>query len=87
MTPETFICKYIIDHLVAEGFPSNVAEGGGGADAGIEHYRRMSQFSKKGVFDDCLARARQWALGQTTAAERKIGKKKAGKSGTPNWLL
>ncbi len=85
MTPETFIRKHIIDDLVAEGFPPNVA---GGADAGIEYYRRMSQSSKKGgAFDDCLSRALRWALGQTTAAERKTGKKKAGKSGTPNRLL
>ncbi|EGY4557783.1 hypothetical protein KG918_004038 [Salmonella enterica] len=29
------------------------------------------------MFADCLFRARQWAFGQTTAAERKAGKKKA----------
>ena len=29
MTPETFIRKHIIDHLVAEGFSVSVAGGGG----------------------------------------------------------
>lgn len=42
----------------------------------------MSQATKKGsAYDDCLFRARQWVLGQTTAAERKAGKKKPGRGG------
>lgn len=86
MSPEQFIRKHITAALVAEGFPSGVA--GGGAEHGVDYYRRMSQASKKGgCFDDCLFRARQWALGQTTAAERKTGKRKAGKSGTSDQLL
>ena len=28
------------------------------------------------MFADCLFRARQWALGQTTLAERSAGKKR-----------
>ncbi|EAM9428705.1 hypothetical protein BCN13_11915 [Salmonella enterica] len=55
----------------------------GGVIAGLDHYRRCSQASRKGrAYDDCLARARQWALGQTTSTERKT-KKKPDKRGKP----
>ncbi|WON77810.1 hypothetical protein [Serratia sp. UGAL515B_01] len=75
MTPEEFIHKHITAALVAEGFPDQVAKGG--ADCGLEHYRCMSQASKKGAaYDDCLYRARVWAQGQTSKAERKSSKKK-----------
>ncbi|EDJ1502151.1 hypothetical protein GE922_07880 [Salmonella enterica] len=48
----------------------------GGVECGVDHYRRMSQASRKGrAYDDCLFYARQWAKGQTTAAERDAGKK------------
>jgi hypothetical protein len=78
MSPESFIEKHIFSALVAEGFSLEVARGG--AIRGLDHYRRMSQASRKGrAFDDCLFRARQWALGQTTTAERKAGKKKPGR--------
>lgn len=78
MQVEQFICKHIEDTLLAEGFPNQVAIGA--AHYGLDHYRRMSQASRKGrAFDDCLYYARQWAIGQTTTAERKAGKKKAGK--------
>lgn len=79
MTPEEFICKHITEKLVAEGFPEIVARGG--ACRGLDYYRRSSQASRKGaIFDDCYFRARQWALGQTTVAERKV-KKKPGSNG------
>lgn len=77
MSPELFISKNIIAQLVAEGFPEQVAADA--ADIGLDHYRRMSQASRKGgAFDDCAFRARQWALGQTPVAERRA-KKKPGK--------
>lgn len=74
MNPAEFIEKHITAALVAEGFPLSVAQGGAGI--GLEHYRCMSQASKKGAaFDDCLYRARVWAQGQTPTAERKAKKK------------
>lgn len=80
MNPTDFIRKHIIAALTAEGFAPSVVQGGGAK--GLEHYRCMSQSTKKGsCFADCLFRARQWALGQTTAAERKAAKKKPGKGG------
>lgn len=80
MNPTDFIRKHITAALTAEGFSPSVVQGG--VAKGLEHYRCMSQSTKKGsCFDDCLYRARQWALGQTTAAERKSAKKKPGKGG------
>lgn len=80
MSPEDFIRKHITAALEAEGFSKSTA--GGGAEHGVDYYRRSSQASRKGaIFDDCLYRARQWALGQTTTAERKSAKKKPGKGG------
>ena len=80
MTPETFIETHIISSLVAEGFLPQVAQGG--AREGLDYYRRCSQSSRKGsMFDDCLFRARQWALGQTAAAERHAGKKQSRRKG------
>lgn len=76
MTPEEFIKKHITDALVGEGFPVEVARVG--AEHGADYYRRCSQTSRKGsMFADCLFRARQWAIGQTTTAERGNGKKLA----------
>ncbi len=71
MSPEDFIRKHITAALMAEGFSESAA----GAEHGVDYYRRSSQASRKGaIFDDCLYRARQWALGQTTTAERKAAK-------------
>ncbi|HBQ5642593.1 TPA: hypothetical protein L7572_005588 [Klebsiella variicola] len=79
MNPTDFIRKHITTVLTAEGFAPSVVQGG--VIKGLEHYRCMSQSTKKGsCFDDCLYRARQWALGQTTAAERKSAKKRPGKA-------
>lgn len=81
MNPTDFIRKHITAALTAEGFSPSVVQGGGVAK-GLEHYRCMSQSTKKGsCFADCLFRARQWALGQTTTADRKAEKKKPGKGG------
>lgn len=78
MTPTDFIRKHITEKLMVEGFPLSVAQGGAGI--GLEHYRCMSQASKKGAaFDDCLYRAKVWAQGQISKAERKAGKKKPGR--------
>lgn len=81
MSPELFIKKHITDALLREGFTAEVARGG--ADIGLDHYRRMSQASRKGkAFDDCFYYARQWVLGQTTKAERRA-KKKPGRGAPP----
>lgn len=74
MNPVDFIRKNIASQLASEGFPEQVCQGGG--LVGIDHYRRMSQASRKGrAYDDCLHYARQWAIGQTTTAERKAKKR------------
>ena len=74
MSPEEFIKKHITEALAGEGFPAEVARGG--AEHGVDYYRRCSQSSRKGsMFADCLFRARQWAIGQTTTAERKAKKR------------
>lgn len=80
MNPTDFIRKHITAALTAEGFSPSVVQGG--VAKALEHYRCMSQSTKKGsCFADCLFRARQWAMGQTTTAERKATKKKLGKGG------
>ncbi|ELD4018285.1 hypothetical protein QI600_004153 [Salmonella enterica] len=82
MQAEEFIRQNIVSMLAAEGFSPQIAHAA--ATCGLDHYRRMSQASHKGrCFDDCLYYARQWALGQTTKAERKSGKEKAGKRSQP----
>jgi len=64
MNPIEFIRKNIVAQLVGEGFPEDVARGG--AEEGVDLYRRMSQASRKGrCFDDCLAQARQHCRFQT----------------------
>lgn len=78
MSPEDFIRKHITAALMAEGFSESAA---GGAEHGVDYYRRSSQASRKGaIFDDCLFRARQWSIAQTTCAERKATKKKPGRA-------
>ncbi|EEP0994670.1 TPA: hypothetical protein G9E90_002727 [Salmonella enterica] len=78
MQAEEFIRQNIVSMLVGEGIPSQVAHAA--ATYGLDHYRRMSQASRKGkAFDDCYFYARQWALGQTTVSERKQAKKKPGR--------
>lgn len=80
MSPEEFIKKHIIDALAGEGFPAEFARGG--AEHGADYYRRCSQASRKGsMFADCLFRARQWAIGQTTVAEREAGKRQSRRKG------
>ncbi|MDJ6542623.1 hypothetical protein LEC33_22745 [Salmonella enterica] len=82
MNVEAFIRQHITTALVAEGFSEIVAQGG--VTQGLEHYRRCSQANRKGsMYEDCLFRARQWALGQTTVIERKQAKKKPGRGALP----
>ncbi|EDZ0945603.1 hypothetical protein GN543_004990 [Salmonella enterica] len=81
MNPTDFIQKHITEALAGEGFPTEVARGG--AEHGVDYYRRCSQSSRKGsMFEDCLFHARQWVLGQTTKAERRA-KKKPGRGAPP----
>lgn len=83
MSPELFIKKHITDALLREGFTAEVA----GVEHGVDYYRRCSQSSRKGsMYEDCLFRARQWAIGQTTSAERKA-KKKPGREVAPPGLF
>ncbi|WP_234262349.1 hypothetical protein [Klebsiella aerogenes] len=85
MSPQEFIKKHIIEALMAEGFSEQIARE---AECGVDHYRRMSQRSRKGrACDDCLYFARQWASGQTTVAEHKAGKKKPGRAATQPGLF
>lgn len=85
MSPELFIKKHITNALLREGFTAEVARGG--ASIGLDYYRRCSQSSRKGsMFSDCLFRARQWAIGQTTSAERKA-KNKPGREVAPPGLF
>lgn len=85
MNPVDFIRKNIAAQLAVEGFPEQVCQGGG--LVGVDHYRRMSQATRKGrTYDDCLYYARQWAKGQTTTAERKA-KKKPGREVAPPGLF
>lgn len=82
MRAEEFIRQNIVSMLVREGIPPQVAHAA--ATYGLDHYRRMSQASRKGkAFDDCYFYARQWALGQTTTTERKQAKKKPGRGALP----
>ncbi|EBW8394017.1 hypothetical protein A3X38_14775 [Salmonella enterica subsp. enterica serovar Florida] len=77
MQAEEFIRQNIVSMLAAEGFSSQIAHEA--AAYGLDLYRRMSQPSRKGkAFDDCFYYARQWALGQTTKAERWAKKKPGG---------
>ncbi|HBX6083925.1 hypothetical protein ACLZRP_05675 [Klebsiella pneumoniae] len=79
MSPEDFIRKHITAALEADLLPSDAIRVG--VERALDYYRRMSQSTKKGsCFADCLFRARQWALGQTTTAERKAAKKKPGRA-------
>ncbi|WP_454878625.1 hypothetical protein [Serratia inhibens] len=76
MAWDTFVYDNIKRQLMAEGFSEAVAQGG--ANHGADHYRRMSQASRKGMaFDDCLTRARQFSLASCTKDEKpeKAGKK------------
>ncbi|WLS86867.1 hypothetical protein RAM09_18700 [Serratia marcescens] len=76
MAWDTFVYDNIKKQLVKEGFSEALAQGG--ANHGADYYRRMSQASRKGMaFDDCLTRARQFALASGTKDEKpeKAGKK------------
>ncbi|EHM39300.1 hypothetical protein HMPREF0454_03923 [Hafnia alvei ATCC 51873] len=52
----------------------------GGANQGVDLYRRMSQASRKGqMFDDCLKHARVWANRYGLAEEKPASVKKTKK--------
>ncbi|WP_079964566.1 hypothetical protein [Salmonella enterica] len=85
MNPTDFIQKHINNAPLHEGFSAEIARG---AEHGVDYYRRCSQASRKGsMYEDCLFRARQWALGQATATERKQAKKKPGREVAPPGLF
>ncbi|CRY69600.1 hypothetical protein [Yersinia pekkanenii] len=75
MNPPDFIHKHIVAALVADGVPDVVARGG--ADAGVKHYHKLAQATKKGhCFDDCLREARLWVQFNCSKAERKPSRKR-----------
>lgn len=77
MSPEDFIRKHIIATLVGEGFPESVARGG--AEYGLDYYRRSSQASRKGaIFDDCLFRSAQVVYRPDHLRRAKSNQEKAG---------
>ncbi|WP_196015295.1 hypothetical protein [Klebsiella variicola] len=78
MSPETFIEKHITAALTAEGFAPSVVQGGSRSTGALPLHVSVDQ--KGGGFADCSYRARQWALGQATTAERKAAKKKPGRA-------
>jgi len=76
MAWDTFVYDNIKKELLKEGFPLAVAHNG--AEYGADHYRRMSQASRKGgAFDDCLVRARRHVLPGCTKEEKpaKVARK------------
>lgn len=69
-----FIEHNIKQELLAAGYSLPIAQGG--ANFGVDHYRRCSQASAKGkMFDDCLRLAKAWAIKNTTAADKAEAKK------------
>lgn len=69
-----FIEKNIKQQLVADGYSVPIAQGG--ANFGVDHYRRCSQASGKGkMFDDCLRLAKAWAIKNTTSADKAAAKR------------
>ncbi|MBD3699838.1 hypothetical protein IE989_17095 [Klebsiella pneumoniae] len=77
MSPEDFIRKHITAALMAEGF-SESAAGGGLSTASIITGEAHRQAGKVRFSMIVFFRARQWSIAQTTCAERKATKKKAG---------
>lgn len=56
MNPIDFIRHHITASLVAEGFSESVA--GGGAEHGVDYYRRSSQASRKGRYSMIVSSVR-----------------------------
>lgn len=55
-----FIEKNVMDALLRDGYPPPLANIG--ARKAVEHYKRLSQASKKGrIYDDCLREGKLWA--------------------------
>ena len=77
-----FIEKNIKQSLLAEGYSLPIAQGG--ANFGVDHYRRCSQASAKGkMFDDCLRLAKAWAIKNTTTADKAEAKRKKTQKSNP----
>lgn len=78
MSWEKFIQDNIKKSLLQEGFSESLAAGG--ANQGVDLYRRMSQASRKGqMFDDCLKHARVWANRYGLAEDKPASVKKTKK--------
>ncbi|NIG74979.1 hypothetical protein F3J34_15425 [Klebsiella sp. Ap-873] len=74
MNHAEFIEKNIKQVLIKEGYSIPIAQGG--ANFGVDHYRRCSQASAKGkMFDDCLRLAKAWAIKNTTSADKSAAKR------------
>lgn len=79
MSWEKFIQDNIKKSLLQEGFSESLAVGG--ANQGVDLYRRMSQASRKGqMFDDCLKHARVWANRYGLAEDKPATVKKTKKA-------
>ena len=79
MSWEKFIQDNIKKSLLQEGFSESLAVGG--ANQGVDLYRRMSQASRKGqMFDDCLKHARVWANRYGLAEDKPAIAKKTKKA-------
>ncbi|HEJ7993724.1 TPA: hypothetical protein SMI27_004433 [Serratia liquefaciens] len=71
-----FIEKHIKQKLAEAGYSAAIAQGG--ANVGVDHYRRCSQASKKGaMFEDCLRHAKVWAEKNSMATDKPIKKKQS----------
>ncbi len=69
-----FIEKNVKAELIKSGFSLFVAQGG--AWQAVDHYKRLSQASKKGrMFDDVLRHAKLWAEKQTSKSELSKSKR------------
>lgn len=72
-----FIEKHIKQKLIEAGYSAAIAQGGG-ANEGVDLYKRSSQASAKGrMFDDCYRYARLWAEKNSTAIDKPIKKKQS----------
>ncbi|MBH2875981.1 hypothetical protein [Serratia nevei] len=71
-----FIEKHIKQKLIEAGYSAAIAQGG--ANEGVDLYKRSSQASAKGrMFDDCYRYARLWAEKNSTAIDKPIKKKQS----------
>ncbi|UMB78844.1 hypothetical protein FXN80_10760 [Dickeya fangzhongdai] len=60
MNHQEFVEHNVRQQLLKEGFSAALANIG--ASKAVQHYRRLSQASKRGgIYDDCLREGRLWA--------------------------